>query len=202
MSYWSESRYLKIKKSDELIEFRISKHRAVGKFFCYGSNDCDRFLSVFIGDESPHESSPVSYTEVQYFNQAFQTSPQKVVDSIFYRVLRPPVLSQRRQPLPVRPSGALGGVRGGLRGLQEVHGARGGVRRHRDSEDGKGDRQNQGRGRQGEEGQRLKRPGGLTPAAKLKNRHQPDCGRASFFFNASALVPSGIRLDFVEIEST
>lgn len=84
MSYWSESRYLKIKKSDELIEFRLSNHRAVGKFFCYGSNDCDRFLSVFIGDESQHEPSPIAYTEVQYFNQAFQTSPKKVVDSIFY----------------------------------------------------------------------------------------------------------------------
>ena len=84
MCYWSESRYLKIKRSDELVEFRISKHRAVGKFFCYGSHDCDRFLSVFIGDESPHEPSPIAYTEVQYSNQVFQTSPQKVVESIFY----------------------------------------------------------------------------------------------------------------------
>ena len=89
-------------------------------------------------------------------------------------------------PLPVRPSGAQGGVRGGLRGLQEVHGARGGVRRHRDGEDGKGDRQNQGRGRQDEEGPRRKRPGGLTPAAKLKTgTSQIVAGHR--FFNASAL---------------
>ena len=186
MSYWSESRYLKIKKSDELIEFRISKHRAVGKFFCYGSNDCDRFLSVFIGDESPHESSPVSYTEVQYFNQAFQTSPQKVVDSIFYRVLRPPVLARRRQPLSVRPSGAQGGVRGGLRGLQEVHGARGGVRRHRDSEDGKGNSKDQGGGRKDEEGPNRKSPGRTKRIAHLKIKEDSGKGGASFF-SASAL---------------
>ena len=97
------------------------------------------------------------------------------------RVLRPPVLARRRQPLPVRPSGAQGGVRGGLRGLQEVHVARGVVRRHRDRADGKGNSKDQGGGRKDEEGPRRKRPGGLTPAAKLKNRHQPGCGRASFF---------------------
>ena len=50
-----------------------------------------------------------------------------------------------------------GGIRGDLRGLRAIHLAGRVIRRHRNSQDEKGDRQDQGRGRKDKEGPSRKR---------------------------------------------
>lgn len=84
MSYWSSSRYLKIKNRDELVVVRIANHRAVGEHFHQANKDCSRFLSIFIGEDSNHIQSPVAYTEIRYKPQVFDANPKAVVDSMFY----------------------------------------------------------------------------------------------------------------------
>ena len=97
------------------------------------------------------------------------------------RALRRPVLARRRKPVQVRPSGPQGGIRGGMRGLRKVHLPRRGIRRHRDREDGKGNRQDQGGGWKDEEGPGRKRPDRPERIARLKIRENSDKGGVSVF---------------------
>jgi len=83
MSYWSGSRYSKIKNGNEIIALRISDHRAVGTYFQKADGDCSRYLSMYISDESNHVESPIPYTEVRYKSEAFKENPKGVVDSMF-----------------------------------------------------------------------------------------------------------------------
>ena len=83
MTYWSESRYLKIKTPTELVAFRLSDHRAVGRYFQMASGDCNRCLSMFIGEVADHQETPVAYTEIRYTPESFRQNPKRVIDSMF-----------------------------------------------------------------------------------------------------------------------